>query len=104
MQIRTEKLCEHDLLYQESTLELSQFGNLEDEVVCHSEDTVRERRGGSSEKGRDRDRDRDYRDRETSTAIWQTLPPPSSFLLPSSSFLLLLLPPPPSPSSSSLPL
>jgi len=39
MQIRTEKLCEHDLLYQESTLELSQFGNLDDEVVCHSEET-----------------------------------------------------------------
>ena len=40
VQVRTEKLCEHDLLYQESNLELSQFGNLEEEVVCHSEETV----------------------------------------------------------------
>lgn len=37
--IRTQKLCEHDLLYQESNIELSQFGNLEEEVVCHSEET-----------------------------------------------------------------
>ena len=39
-QIRTEALCEEDLLYQETKLELSQFGNLEEEVVCQSEETV----------------------------------------------------------------
>jgi hypothetical protein len=39
-QIRTEALCQEDLLYQETKLELSQFGNLEEEVVCQSEETV----------------------------------------------------------------
>ena len=39
-QIGTEALCQEDLLYQETILELSQFGNLEEEVVCQSEESV----------------------------------------------------------------
>jgi len=39
MTIGTEALCQEDLLYQETILELSQFGNLEEEVVCQSEES-----------------------------------------------------------------
>ena len=40
-QVSSAALCKDDLLFQESNTELSQFGNMDEEVVCQSEDTVR---------------------------------------------------------------